>query len=122
MKAIVIPYNGKPYTEKYSDDTKVMEYNELKYLLSHLPHPFSWFEIVYVKVGSYVCQMYVDEVGKVGDVEAWLQCTNPIATKLYDNDFDCIIGDVVLLSDHHDSDSYLFTDKEASEILSILGS
>lgn len=122
MKAIIIPYNADPYTKDYDEEYKVMEYNDLKALLSELPHPFSWFEIVKVLVGGRICQMYVDEVGKMYDTEVWRQCTNPIATELYNNPFDVIVGDVVLLADHNDPDTYLFSDEEAIAILDYLGS
>lgn len=118
MKAIVIPYDAEPYAAEYPNDAKTMEYNELRYLLSHLPHPFSWFEIVTIEVDGYRCHMYVDEEGKMK--EAWPQRINDIASELYANPFDCIVGDVVLLLDKHDSDSYLFNDGQAKDILDCL--
>lgn len=118
MKAIVIPYDNKPYTVDYPYHDGIINYDELKYLISHLPHPFSWFEIVTIEVDGYICHMYLDEQGKMK--YDWQSHINDLASELYGNLFDCIVGDVVLLLDKHDSDSYLFTDGQANDILDCL--
>lgn len=52
-----------------------------------------FIELVLIKVNEEICAMYINEEGKIYDLPY-----NRDATILYDNPYDIIVGDVVILN------------------------
>ena len=99
---------GLCVTSTVESETDVVEYETLKEMIGRLLDPFERFEIVRFSVGGYSYLMILDDEGKLFD-----KPINEVATDFYGQwPYDCIVGDVIFLSDHHDCEMYFLSDDE----------
>lgn len=104
----ILKSNGQVLEKVRNDNSLVIEYDELKRMCHFCG--FEWFEVVSVKVGQLDCILILDEEGKYNN-----QSVNPLATHLYNNPYDYIVGDVIIAK-RSGEDIIAFNEDEAKEI------
>lgn len=89
-----------------TEPNKVVSYADFEYIKSECG--MEWAQVVTFRYHDILYTMMLDEEGKL-----WNKPINEIATDLYSNPFDCIVGDVAILNAPNGEDMEYMNELEA---------
>lgn len=108
MKILIIKTDNTLAVE--DTNLEVIDYDELKSRLSAIG--VDWFGTFRFDVGVHRFVGFCDDNGKLLGMPV-----NLIASLLYANPYDCIVGNVLILADRYTEELYSMTDIEFNDLI-----
>ncbi len=114
MRCIEISAMGYTIIHNIDKDSPVVDYETLREIFARMEDPIEWFEVVKVRIADKKYLMLLDDNGKLRR-----KPYNRIASLIYNNPNDVIVGNVIILADSltNDGEMYFLNNEDVLNVL-----